>query len=78
MQSNAWYHGQVAAFLFRPNAAMLEFRHSMLSALEVNTSISSRARVGGQLHNGSCAAMHIRRTDKFKGRRREDPRVQVP
>jgi hypothetical protein len=27
--------------------------------------------------NSSCAAMHIRRTDKFRGRRREDARAQV-
>ena len=79
VHSSAWFHGQLAAFLFRPNTAMRALREQMLSALEVNTSLplQDRARAAGSFHNGSCAAMHIRGTDKFRGRRREDPRVQV-
>lgn len=71
---NAWYHGQLAAFLFRPNEVMgpqqlplpasptlsplppisapwaraqemLNFRSSMLSSLEVNTSVSPSSQV---------------------------------
>jgi len=79
VHSNAWYHGQLATFLFRPNDEMLAFRTEMLTAFDVNTSVSPRERWAGEIsvHNGSCAAMHIRRTDKFKGRRREDRKTQI-
>ena len=57
---------------------MRQFRAEMLSRFDVdaNHSRTMRAQRGGP-HNGSCAAMHIRRTDKFRGRRREDKKAQV-
>ena len=35
VHSNAWYHGQLSSFLFRPNAEMRAFRTEMLSKFEV-------------------------------------------
>lgn len=79
VHSEAWYHGQLAAFLFRPNAELQAFRTALLPqfAHDVNhTRAAALARAPGGLHNGSCAAMHVRRTDKFRGRRREDMKRQ--
>ena len=79
MHAEAWYHGQLAAFLFRPNSEMQAFRDEALRsfAFDANdTRAETLSAAPGGLHNGSCAAMHIRRTDKFKGRRREDRRAQ--
>ena len=78
----AWYHGQLSAFLFRPNAAMRSFRAEVQPRLAFDanhTRAATLSREGGaaSLHNSSCVAMHIRRTDKFKGRRREDMRSAV-
>jgi hypothetical protein len=79
VHAEAWYHGQLAAFLFRPNSEMRAFRDEALRsfAFDANdTRAETLSAAPGGLHNGSCAAMHIRRTDKFKGRRREDRRAQ--
>jgi len=74
VHSKAWYHGQLSSFLFRPNAELRAYRESLLPRFETNRSLSRPAGGGGSsLHGGGCAAMHIRRTDKHKGRRREDP-----
>ena len=80
VHAEAWYHGQLAAFLFRPNAQMSAFRASLLPefAYDLNhTRAATLSRQPGGLHNGTCAAMHVRRTDKFRGRRREDMRAQI-
>ena len=79
VHAEAWYHGQLAAFLFRPNSEMRAFRAEALRSFAFDTNDTRAATLNaapGGLHNGSCAAMHIRRTDKFKGRRREDRRAQ--
>lgn len=79
VHSEAWYHGQLAAFLFRPNEDMRRFRSALLPQLAYvanHSRAAAGARAPGGLHNGSCAAMHVRRTDKFRGRRREDMRKQ--
>ena len=79
VHAEAWYHGQLSSFLFRPNAAMRAFRAEIAPRFDYNIN-HTRAAIAervqpGLLHNGSsCVAMHIRRSDKFKGRRREDPR----
>ena len=82
VHSEAWYQGQLAAFLFRPNAALRAFRGHVLPGLAFDGNHSRAAtlsaRSAGGLHNGSsCVAMHVRRTDKFRGRRREDSRSAV-
>ena len=80
VHSEAWYHGQLAAFLFRPNVELGRFRAEALRSFDYDhnhTRAASLAAAPGGLHNGSCAAMHVRRTDKFRGRRREDMRSQV-
>ena len=74
VHSQGWYHAQLSAFLFRGNGAMRSYREAILSRLAFNASrtrASSAAGAGGP-HNGTCAAMHLRRTDKHKGRRKED------
>ena len=76
----AWYQAQAASFLFRPNAEMRAFRTELMPrfAFDANhTRAAAIGATGGGLHNDSCVAMHIRRTDKFKGRRREDLRSAV-
>lgn len=78
VHSEAWYHGQLAAFLFRPNSEMQAFRAEALRSLDFDANHARAATMDaapGGLHNGSCAAMHVRRSDKFKGRRREDRRA---
>jgi len=79
VHSEAWYHGQISTFLFRPNREMQAFRAEALGsfAFDANhTRAATLSAAPGGLHNGSCAAMHVRRTDKFKGRRREDRKAQ--
>ena len=82
VHSEAWYHAQLAAFLFRPNAAMSKFRSRLLPhlAFDANYTRASTVHRDGsttRMHNGSCVSMHVRRTDKFRGRRREDSRNAV-
>ena len=64
----AWYHAQLAAFLFRPNAELVGVGRAMLGSMEVANRTGGkggRARPsGGPAANSSCVAMHIRRTDK--------------
>ena len=79
VHSEAWYHGQLSAFLFRPNSEMQAFRAEALRSFDFDKNHTRAATLNaapGGLHNGSCAAMHVRRTDKFRGRRREDMRAQ--
>ena len=70
VHAKEWYHAQIAAFLFRPNAQTAAFGRELLGNMEGTPPAvgggfggvgTRRARVGG---NGSCVAMHIRRTDK--------------
>ena len=89
VHSKAWYHAQLAAFLFRPNAELIGFGRELLGNMEGSlpgvaagvaaggggrgaddgggsgggggSSSLAYGRVSG---NGSCVAMHIRRTDK--------------
>ena len=83
VHAEAWYHGQLSAFLFRPNAALRAFRAELLPSFAFDANFTRAAALGrdgdaSRLHNASsCVAMHIRRTDKFKGRRREDLRSAV-
>ena len=84
VHTEAWYHGQLSAFLFRPNAAVRAYRAELLPRLAFDMNFTRAgvldrdAGVSGSLHNAStCVAMHIRRTDKFKGRRREDLKSAV-
>ena len=80
VHSEAWYQGQLAAFLFRPNDEMRAYRADAVRDLAFDTNHTRAATLSaapGGLHNGSCAAMHVRRTDKFRGRRREDLRSQI-
>ena len=77
VHSKAWYHAQLSAFLFRPNAELIAFGRNLIGNMEgVNSSRTAggsnpgrtpipgptRAAVGNA--NGSCVALHIRRTDK--------------
>jgi hypothetical protein len=76
----AWYQAQLAAFLFRPNEQLQAFRAALLPTLAYDTNRTRAAALSqqpGGLHNGSCVSIHIRRTDKFRGRRREDRRSAV-
>ena len=80
VHSEAWYQGQLAAFLFRPNSALASYLAALKPRLAFNANHSRAAALAampGGLHDASCAAMHVRRTDKFRGRRREDARSQV-
>ena len=80
VHSEAWYQGQLAAFLFRPNDEMRAYRADAVRDLAFDTNhtrATTLSAAPGGLHNGSCAAMHVRRTDKFRGRRREDLRSQI-
>ena len=80
VHSEAWYQGQLAAFLFRPNGALSAFMASLKPRLAYDVNHSRAAALAGTpggLHAASCVAMHVRRTDKFRGRRREDSRSQV-
>ena len=72
VHSKDWYHAQVSAFLFRPSHATTAFAREVLQNMEGSagggaslaaglTTLSPSSRVSG---NGSCVAMHIRRTDK--------------
>lgn len=68
VHSLSWYHAQLAAFLFRPNAALVAVGRTMLSGMEqINRSQDGgghvRRLLGGGT-NSSCVAMHVRRTDK--------------
>jgi hypothetical protein len=73
-----WYQAQLAAYLFRPSADLQAFRAMILGGLAFDSNHSRAAAAAASLHNkSSCVAMHIRRTDKFKGRRREDLRSSV-
>eukprot|EP00908_Phaeocystis_cordata_P003847 Transcript_14227.p1 GENE.Transcript_14227~~Transcript_14227.p1 ORF type:complete len:396 (+),score=166.23 Transcript_14227:59-1189(+) len=65
----AWYHGQLAAFLFRPNAALRALRDEVGARMASSDAAAANRSL---LANGSaCAAMHVRRTDKHT----EDHRV---
>ena len=72
-----WYLAQLSAFLFRPNAEMRAFADEARgSGLE--SANGSQAPGGASWHSpSSCVGMHIRRTDKFRGGRREDARKPV-
>jgi hypothetical protein len=74
VHAKEWYHAQLAAFLFRPNSELAAFGRELMGNMEgtiapppgaaaLNPAAAGSAshRVGG---NGSCVAMHIRRTDK--------------
>ena len=58
----AWYHGQLAAFLFRPNAEMRAFSAHVRGSMALSSPEGKVSRAGAP--NGSCVAMHVRRTDK--------------
>ena len=63
VHSEAWYHGQISTFLFRPNHEMQAYRAEVLHsfAFDVNhTRAATLSAAPGGLHNGSCAAMHVR------------------
>ena len=63
VHSEAWYQGQLAAFLFRPNREMQAYRAEALHsfAFDANhTRAAALSAAPGGLHNGSCAAMHVR------------------
>ena len=63
VHSEAWYHGQISSFLFRPNREMQAFRAEALHsfAFDANhTRAATLSAAPGGLHNGSCAAMHVR------------------
>ena len=83
VHAKEWYHAQIAAFLFRPNAETAAFGRALIADMEgaapgaaplalpgragSSWQLSGRRRSGRQLSvrgNGSCVAMHIRRTDK--------------
>ena len=80
VHNEAWYHGQLATFLFRANEEMAAFRLEALRSFAYDSNHSRAVTLSkspGGPHNGSCAAMHVRRTDKFRGRRREDLKAQI-
>lgn len=83
VHAESWYQAQLATYLFRPNTEMRSFLTSLMPRFAFDANHSRAAALGaavgaGSLHNASsCVAMHIRRTDKFKGRRREDSRSAV-
>mmetsp|Transcript_5027 Transcript_5027/g.10987 ORF Transcript_5027/g.10987 Transcript_5027/m.10987 type:complete len:492 (-) Transcript_5027:17-1492(-) len=56
-----WYHAQLAAFLFRPNEAIREFRRIVAPQMDF---AGGKASGEAPSNQSSCAAMHIRRTDK--------------
>jgi hypothetical protein len=63
VHSKAWYHAQLAAFLYRPNRALRGLANELLDNMEGSIAGADQpTTVGGR--NGSCVAMHIRRTDK--------------
>lgn len=66
-----WYHAQVAAFLFRPNRELRTIGRELLANMEASGPAPAGPRAGGRVagdaasnSSGSCAALHIRRTDK--------------
>lgn len=74
VHSKSWYHAQLAAFLFRPNAGLREHARELLDNMEGSSGgssdRSSSVSVGrvrgatGAANSSRCAAIHIRRTDK--------------
>ncbi|KAL1504018.1 hypothetical protein AB1Y20_010433 [Prymnesium parvum] len=65
VHSSAWYHAQLSAFLFRPNAAMREYIEASRAGMEyANVQNRTRSVSTHRGANSSCVAMHIRRTDK--------------
>ena len=72
VHAQGWYHAQLSAFLFRPSATVRAYRDRVLPRLTVAPAPAPGGGGGGAAHNGSCVAMHIRRTDKQKGKRKED------
>ncbi len=64
VHSKAWYHAQLAAFIYRPNAALRDFARMLLGSMEGNRTRAAVGVGGGWRRNSSCVAMHIRRTDK--------------
>ena len=61
VHASEWYHAQLAAFLYRPNAAMRAMRTEVLGKLAPHDDAVPVNRSRG---DGSCVAMHVRRTDK--------------
>jgi len=62
VHASEWYHAQLAAFLYRPNAAMRAMETEVLGKLAPHDDgglAGNRSR-----SNGTCVAMHVRRTDK--------------
>ena len=65
VHSKEWYHAQVSAFLFRPNAELATFGRELLANMEQGASVGNLPlKNGNGGNNGSCVAVHIRRTDK--------------
>lgn len=78
VHSKAWYHAQLSAFLFRPNHELRLLARELLWNMEGTPdakSGSNEPAIGQSRSprhaNGSCVAIHIRRTDKHT----EDHRV---
>lgn len=66
VHSKAWYHAQLASFLFRPNSDMRAFDavvHNHMESANVQNRSRSHARHFG-INTTTCVGMHIRRTDK--------------
>ncbi len=78
VHSKAWYNAQIAAYLFRPNRELRTLGRELLGNMEGTlpppggggASSGAGTVPVGRVHgaaggaNGSCVAMHIRRTDK--------------
>jgi hypothetical protein len=79
VHAKAWYHAQLAAFLFRPNDELIDLGRELLANMEGSLPAPSGGGGGGGGGGGSsgrlsygrvrtngsaCVAMHIRRTDK--------------
>lgn len=75
VHAKEWYHAQLSSFLFRPSADTVAFARELYSDMEGSEggAVSSKliaqgaspTPTPGRVHgNGSCVAMHIRRTDK--------------
>lgn len=79
VHSKAWYNAQFAAYLYRPNAELRALGRELLANMEGTRGPAGGGGGGGAtlpgslpVHqgvnrgraNGSCVAVHIRRTDK--------------